>query len=264
MPCPFPGMDPYLELQHWSDFSPKFLTELSNQLLRTVLPKYEVRLEEYVMVSQDDETLHAVRPDVAVITTDAWTSSGTGTAVAVEEDTAVELAYPDLEPEMQRHLKLVHRSSGQVVTVIELLSPSNKKAGEKGLDAYLNKRTEFLYSHCNIVELDLLRGGRRLPMVGRLPRGDYFAFVGRVGRKPMCHVQGWSWRAPLPTISIPLLPEDAEVPLNLQEIFRATYDASLYDRRLPYKLPLVPPLSPADTAWTTELLQSIAIHIPRT
>jgi hypothetical protein len=32
----------------------------------------------------------------------------------------------------------------------------------------LNKRAEFLACRCNLVELDLLRGGERLPMAGAL------------------------------------------------------------------------------------------------
>ena len=77
MACPFPGMDPYLELQpFWSDFSPKFLTALSNQLLDRLLPRYDVRLEEYVMLTEDDVNLHRVRPDVTPSATSAWSPAG--------------------------------------------------------------------------------------------------------------------------------------------------------------------------------------------
>jgi hypothetical protein len=61
-------------------------------------------------------------------------------------------------------------------------------------------------------------------------------------------------RSPLPTISIPLLPEDPEIPLDLQAAFRAAYEPSLYDRRLPYDQPLEPPLSAADEAWMQPIL----------
>ena len=51
----------------------------------------------------------------------------------------IELDHPDIEPRMQRHLRLIHRPTGQVVTVMELLSPVNKASGEDGLEAYLEK-----------------------------------------------------------------------------------------------------------------------------
>jgi hypothetical protein len=120
-------MDPYLEMPpFWSDFAPTLLAEIRNALLPQLLPRYDVRIEEYL----------------------------------------------DLEPRKQRRLRLVHRPTGRVVTVLELLSPSNKTPGEGGLDSYLEKRAEILASRCHLVELDLLRGGERLPMAGPLPSGD--------------------------------------------------------------------------------------------
>ncbi len=55
---------------------------------------------------------------------------------------------------------------------VDLLSPINKTAGEDGLEAYLEKRAEFLAGGCHLIEFDLLRGGERLPMAGPLPKGD--------------------------------------------------------------------------------------------
>ena len=155
---------------------------------------------------------------------------------------------------MQRHLKIIHRPSERVVTVMELLSPANKAAGEGGLDAYLEKRAELLACRCNLVELDLLRGGERLPMAGVLPPGDYFAYVGRIGRKPRCQVIGWPLRAQLPSIPIPLLPEDGELPLDLQAVFLAAYEPAFFDRRLPYHEPLGTPLHPTDETWMRTIL----------
>jgi len=120
----------------------------------------------------------------------------------------------------------------------------NKQPGEDGLDAYLEKRAEFIASRSNLVEIDLLRGGDRLPMSGDLPPGDYYVYIGRVQRKPRCQVLGLPWRRPLPVIPIPLLPEDGEAKVDLEEIFQRTYDPSYYDKRLPYGEPLVPALRP--------------------
>ena len=254
MSCPFPGMDPFLEMPPcWGDFSPKLLTAISNALLPQLLPRYDLRIEEYLVVTHEETRLHRVQPDVTISTTEAWRPVAEG-AVAVAEATTVELDYPEFEPHTQRHLRLIHRPSGRVVTVMELLSPTNKAPSEDGMDAYLDKRAELLASGCHLIEFDLLRGGQRLPMAGPLPRGDYYVYVGRVGRRPRCQIMTWSLRAPLPTIPIPLLPEDPDVTLDLQAAFRAAYEASLYDRRLPYDQPLIPSLSAADETWLRQQL----------
>ncbi|MBI3461463.1 MAG: DUF4058 family protein, partial [Planctomycetes bacterium] len=199
MSCPFSGMDPYLEKEpYWSDFTPRFITSLANTLLGRLLPRYDVRIEEYLYVAHEEIRLHRVRPDAAITTTRAWEPSA-GPAVGVLESATVELEYPDFEPRKQRHLKVIHAPTGRVVTVVEMLSPTNKQPGEDGLDAYLEKRSEFLASRCNLVEIDLLRGGERLPMAGQLPPGDYYVYVGRVGRRPRCQIIGWPWRGKLPS-----------------------------------------------------------------
>jgi hypothetical protein len=105
------------------------------------------------------------------------------------------------------------------------------------------------------VEIDLLRGGERLPMRGPLPAGDYFVYIGRSGRKPRGKVIGWDWKSPMPTIMIPLLPEDPEIDLNLQAVFESAYEPACYDRVLPYGDPLDPPLPPLDAAWARERLR---------
>ena len=131
MPCPFPGMDPYLEMPpFWSDFSPTLLGEIRNALLPKVLPLYDVRIEEYLFVTREDIRLHRVQPDVTVSTTTAW-QPGMEATVAVAEPTMVELEYPAMEPTMQRRLRLIHRPTGRVVTVMELLSPINKAVGRR-------------------------------------------------------------------------------------------------------------------------------------
>jgi hypothetical protein len=256
MPCPFPGMDPYLEMQpFWSDFAPTFIGEIRNALLARLLPRYDVRMEEYVMLTENDYNLHRLRPDVTVSATNAW-EPAKSTGAAVAEPVTTELDYPDYEPLTQRRLKIIRLPHERVVTAIEVLSPANKVSGEGGLDAYLEKRAELLACQCNLVELDLLRGGQRLPMSGPLPPADYYAFIGRVGKKPRCHVVGWSLRAPLPAIDIPLLAPDPDIQLDLQSVFRSAYEPAFYDRRLRYDQPLEPPLRPDDQQWMRDRLPS--------
>jgi hypothetical protein len=254
MANPFPGMDPYLEMQpFWSDFAPTFLGEIRNALLGPLLPRYDVRIEEYLILTEDDHHLHRLRPDVIVSTNERRTSGAQG-GIAILDSVSAEAEYPAFEPRTQRRLKIIHLPKQRVVTALELLSPANKSPGEGGLGAYLDKREELLSCRCNLVELDLLRGGERLPMNGPVPPGDYYAYIGRVKTMPRCQVIAWPLRAPLPSIPIPLLPEDGELPLDLQAVFRSAYEPAFYDRRLPYDQPLVPPLPEPDQAWVSAVL----------
>lgn len=254
MACPFPGMDPFLEMQpFWGDFTPRFITSLANVLLGQLLPRYDVRVEEYLYVAHEGIRLHRVRPDVTVTTQDS--SSGLPAAGVLLEVSTENLEYPDFEPRTQRHLKVIQPLTGRVVTVIEVLSPTNKHPGEDGLDAYIEKRNEFLASLTNLVEIDLLRAGERLPMAGKLPPGDYYVYIGRAHRKPRCQVVGWPWRRRLPSIPIPLLPEDGETMVDLQEIFQTAYDQSFYEKRLPYNERIVPPFGTGEEAWAKERLK---------
>ena len=118
----------------------------------------------------------------------------------------------------------------------------------------LNKRHAILHSEANLVEIDLLRGGRRLPTVEPLPIGDYFSFVTRVERRPKVEVYSWPLERRLPTIPVPLAEGDPDVQLDLQTVFDTTYDRAGYDYSLKYSNPIDPPLSEAQRAWVAEIL----------
>ena len=117
-----------------------------------------------------------------------------------------------------------------------LLSPTNKRRGADGRDIYLEKRQEILDSQSHFVELDLLRGGRRLPIRTKSSLGThYYALVSRRGRRPRADLYHWSLRQPMPTILIPLANGDADVPLNLQTAFSVVYDRARYDLSVSYE-----------------------------
>jgi hypothetical protein len=250
-------MDPFLEAPpFWSDFSPSFLTEIRNRLIVDLLPKYDVRLEEYLLLEHDVEPTHRVKPDVVIRTQwdkEPFATGIAATMVRIDTSETVEAAYPDFDPLTQRRLVVTHRTSGRVVTIMELLSPINKASGKDGIDAYERKREELLTRSSHLIELDLLRGGERLPIKGNHPSGDYFVYIGRWERRPACQVIGWSWRAPLPSISVPLLPEDGEITLDLGAAFRDAYEPAYYDRRLPYHETLNPALSDEELQWIKSL-----------
>lgn len=195
MPSPFPGMDPFIEAQEWTDFHSRFINVLSDQLTPGLRPRFTTRIERRVYVEHRES-----------------------------------------------YLVIRNRQDQRVVTVIELLSPANKRPGT-GRDVYLEKRSEVLASRTNLIELDFLRGGRRMPMAASLPAGDYFALVCRRGRVN-ADVYAWPLAHRLPVIPVPLDREVAEVPLDLQLAFETTFERAAYEDTLQYAEALTPPLSP--------------------
>src|SRR5947209_835093 len=173
MPSPFPGMNPYLEqAQLWRDFHNSFLVTLRAALTPRVGNRCYVELEEslYIDPTGDEPKLFAVA-EAAVTDADRdATADGGGAATAVVA-APVTVTVPGAARRKARRL-VVRDSKGQeAVTVIEFLSPSNKTAGVDR-DKYLEKRIEVLTSAANFIELDLLRGGRRMP-IRTLPECDY-------------------------------------------------------------------------------------------
>jgi len=141
----------------------------------------------------------------------------------------------------------------RITFVIEVLSPSNKRRNGTGRHEYLTKREEFLSSPTHLVELDLLRGGLRLPVVGSLPPGDFYAIISRVKRRPRCEVYAWTLRDKLPSIPVPLKLGDADAVVPLQEVFGTVYQRSRYDLSVKYDAALDPPVNEAEQQWVTQL-----------
>lgn len=255
MPSPFPGMDPFLELQEWDDFHYSLYAAIRDALSPRLAPRYVVRAERRIYVEAPGEADPLFRrPDVSVL----WTGETAGAAVAVETATELEPLECELPvPEERRETYLLIRllETMEVVTVLETLSPANKRPGGDGRREYLRKRDEVLQSGSHLVELDLLRGGARLPMRGPLPAADYYAIVSRSPRRPKALVYRWTIRDPLPAILIPLKQGDPDVSLDLQAAFASVYDVARYDLTVNYRVELQPPLCDRDAEWIRGLLK---------
>ena len=177
-------------------------------------------------------------------------SSGTPTL----EPHSIELVTTMVEEVKDRWIEIRRKPDWVPVAILELLSPTNKPG--HGYEEYLQKRVSLIARSIHLVELDLLLGGRRLPMARPLPPGDYYAFVSRTERRPLADVYSWSIRDPLPTIPIPLVLPDPDILLDLAPIFAAVYKRSRYDRSIDYQAPLPLPLGTSDRVWAEELARS--------
>jgi Protein of unknown function (DUF4058) len=257
MPSVFPGMDPYLEGYEWDDFHPTMVSAMRAALVPVLKPDYSVRSERRVYVEHPFGDSEHFRPDISVLRT-AKGTKGKKTAASPRTSTIEPVERTLIGPYQVEEKYLVVRKvkSKEVVTVIELLSPANKRPGGEGFDEYLEKRDEILQSRTNFVEIDLLRGGLRLPTQEPLPSGDDYAFVCRAKRRLKVDVYAWSLPHALPVIPIPLSAGDREVSLDLQQIFNGVYDSSGYDYSVDYSVPVTPPLKEADATWAKNLLKS--------
>ena len=258
MPSLFPGMDPFLEHQVSHEFHQLFTVGIAEVLVPALRPRYVARIEERVYLQYEPrESSGPVRPDVTVLRETSPERGGPrgGTAVLTEP---LLIPLPMPEEVKEAYLEVWLRETHEVIAVIEVLSPSNKRAGSEGQREYLAKREAVLRSRTHLVEIDLLRGGDRMPTAKPLPPCDYVALVSRGNRRPMASVWAFTLRHRLPVIPIPLAGQDPDVPLDLQEVFNRVYDRAGYDYSIDYATPLELPLAAADQEWAAELIADTA------
>jgi hypothetical protein len=247
-------MDPFLEGPDWPDFHHSFIANLKTALVPQVRPRYAVRvdLRVYQQPSYESE-LQLTLPDLSVYRQNPQAAMGQPELAADQPSLAM---LPIPEEVREAFLTVRDLEHDRLVTVIELLSPTNKRSGSTGRAEYLEKREANVNSQIHIVELDLLRGGLRLPMSTALPPADYYAFVSRSNRRPRCDLYHWSLRQRMPKIPVPLANGDADAVIDLNAVFDQTYDLSGYSDSLNYARQLTPALNPLDQAWVQERLQS--------
>jgi hypothetical protein len=249
-------MDPFVEGQRWQDFHTRLITVIGEMLTPQVRPRYVVEVEEYVYLAREGEDPdRLMEPDLAVVEGRPGTAAAPRTAAAVVSALApVMHTVPLSRRHRQIHLTIRTREWQNVVTVVELLSPVNKTAGE-GRNEYLVKRANIFYTMAHLVELDLLRGGQRLPTREPLSPGDFYAFVCRAERLPQVEVYAWTLRDRLPVVPVPLADGDPDVSLDLQAAFTTTYDRAGYDYALDYSQAVRPSLEASTAEWVRSVVQ---------
>jgi hypothetical protein len=210
-------------------------------------PNYIVQLEEHVYIHDlpPEPRSSLGRADISVGRSRA---EGVNVALGVLDDPA-EIELPEQDEERSRFLEIRDRRGRELITVIEVLSPSNKRSGEDR-ESYLSKRREILRSHAHLVEIDLLRGWTPMPMRDR-PACDYSVMVSRAERRPKAGFWAIGMRDRLPVIPIPLRSEDGDVRIDLQEALNSAYDAAAYERYI-YEEGPEPALSSIDAEWAAQ------------
>ena len=264
MKSPFPGMDPYIEASGlWGDFHHDLISEIKYALAQAAPERYLVRAGErsyVVLVGEEGKASHPFVPDVSVTTERRTKPSRKKGGTAVAE--------PDLKPEpvlMRAFIEEEHREAfveiyeatpeQRLVTCIEVLSPSNKRPHTPGWDIYLRKRQSLLLGEANLVEIDLLRGGQRMPMLDPWPDSPYTVLVARAKKYDRCRVWPVYFQIASPSVPIPLAKPDPDILLDLQPMIDSIYRRSRYERSIDYSKPLSPPLEPSEELWLEKQLR---------
>ena len=258
MPSPFPGMDPYLEdPELWPDVHGGLIAHLQDVLNDRLPVKYVARKEARVYVAGRDDPGSDVRiPDVRIerstLPEKAPSSGGVAVLVPTEPVVFTTLAGEEIE---ERYLTIKDRR-GNLIAVIEVLSPTNKIAGSAGRTSFLNKRQEVLRSAAHWVEVDFLRTGERVPPT--FPSLDYEYRIVLSRADDRKHDRCWPIRVKgtLPVVSIPLASPDPDVVVDLGAVFTAAYKSGAYDRSIDYRKPPVPPLPRPLAGWANRLLRA--------
>lgn len=259
MPSPFPGMDPYLEDPAvWPGVHDRLIIYIADALQPMLIPRYYVEVRERIYFTDLQDIIY---PDITLLRRPSAPAAPSGGVAILTADEPTILAIETRQRETFLEIRAV--GSHEVVTVIEVISPSNKAGG--GREEYLRKQREVLDSTAHLVEIDLLRRGAPVvaapaDLLAAIPRYDYLACVRRATRPGRVAVYGVTVRERLPRLAIPLREPDADVVLDLPAIFARCYDNGAYTARIDYNRPPPEPLRPEDAEWADALLRASGLR----
>ena len=231
-----------------------------NQLTRQLPADLLILIEQGVAISaQFPEDDKRPRPDASV-----W---------KVREDTLLSSAPPNFSPPLTRSITspkprhlAIREKTGDLVTAIELLSPTNKHSG--GALTYLQKRQHIINLGVNLVEVDLIRKwglaleqfeSEEMAESIRLSDGHMPAHSVNVFRAEVPldrEIYPITYSHVLPAIRVPLRPDDQDIWLNLQELAEQCHADCGFDKSTKYSRDPEPPLSPEDALWLDAHLKS--------
>lgn len=261
MPSPFPGMDPYLEHPHvFPDLYDTLIVYLRSEIQRALPERYVARLGQRTWIEASERP---VEPDVSVKVAPR-TSSSTAIAalpglVATEPVVVTVLHDEFSEPfiEIWEH----SHDHQQLVAAVEVLSPTNKRLGDRGQALYWQKQTELLEQPVHLIEIDLLRGGRHTTAVSEktlkeaAPDCRYHVCVRDYTTPRQFVIYPMRLSDSLPNITIPLKPGDPTIITSLQTPFAQAYDDGQFARTINYqRSPPPPPMTDEELAWVRTIL----------
>lgn len=232
MPSPFPGMDPYLEeVEVWPAFQQQFVASLYHYL-------------SPILGSADRSDRYRARIGQR--------------RYAIEMPLFTSIVR---EEHVEDFVEIRQRSDGQLVTLIDVVSPTNKLRAE-GRAAYWARRRDAQAQGANLVEIDLVLQGE--PMLDycreNLPEWDYLITVVRKNQPERYEIYTTTLQKRLPRFKLPLAPGDQDAVVDLQTVMNRSYDSGGFGSRLDYHRPPKHVLDAADLKWIDELLTQAGIR----
>ena len=254
----FPGMDPWLEHPaRWLGVHNSLIAAIRDELASKVAPRYFVDIEQHSYLVLLAGELFLSRPDTVIGRTKSRRplprplESSASAAVGVLE---LDVKVPVKDRVDEWYLEIRAVGTGKLITVIEVLSPTNK-SHSAGRKTYCKNRNRIFASNTNLVEIDLLRAGKPMPIVTREPvKSDYRIMISRSKSRPRAKLLAFGVCQASPAVPIPLLPKDPEPSLDLNGVLHALYERARFDLRLDYANPPVPPLSEDDAEWARAIV----------
>ena len=264
MPSPFPGMDPWLEHPEvFPDLHTSLIIFLKEVINEQLPNEYYATSTKLVWV---DPELRR-EPDVSMFGPLESTAMLFDAGPYAHEGMVAVLNEVIKEPWEQPYLEIFSSDGERLVTAIEILSPVNKKRGDSGRGAYLQKQSEFNLGGVHAVEIDLLRGGthttaiplRKLQAIA--PHYDYHVCVSIVSEKNQFFIKTFTMLDRLPTVVIPLDPGVDPIKVDLQPLFDRAYQSGRYQKQARYaNRDCVPPLTPDQQAWAEGILREKGLY----
>lgn len=263
MPSPFPGMDPFLESPNtFRDLHNTFITYLRVDIQKQLPLRYVARVGERTWVETRDSH---IEPDVLIRETPVTAPHEATAPVSTAVAAPVIVSIAD-EEWVEPYLDILLVEGQRLVTAIEVLSPTNKRPGERGQALYLQKQAEVMNRSANLVEIDLLRGGRHTTAVPEqtlraIDSEACYHVCARDFAKPrQLEVYPIRLRSPLPVVRIPLLPGDSAPTVDLQVVFNRAWDDAAFGRSIDYGAELPPPpLAEDDLSWLRDQVKQSSL-----
>jgi len=272
MPSPFPGMDPYLEEpRRWPDVHQRLITYIADALQPAIRPRYHARMGERVYIMNPPR---AIAPDIFLVARPQPDVGGRLVrepaaryqAQTSEADVPVLITMPPVE--YREPFVEIVQGDGELVTVIEVLSPANKTPGE-GHRQYRRKQEQLLASDLHLVEINLLAAGLPTLFVAQselvtlplVPPHRYLISVRRGSAPDRFETYPILLPGRLPRIRVPLRTPDPDVVLDVQAVFDQCYDNGDYADLIDYREDPGAPLSPEERAWLNDLLQRQQLRV---
>lgn len=253
MSNPFPGMNPYLEGDLWSDLHNRLANSISEKIIPLITPKYHALVEPYITNSDAASMgLNIYYPDVAVVQDRVEDSvliyenklQVTAANLSIPIQTPIEVKIPVIE--------IREAKSKKLVTVIEVLSPANKNG--LGFEKYQEKRLELIASNINLLEIDLLRRGKKIIAHTDTNNSDYLCALTRK-KSNITDIWTIDLQATLPVLPIPLGDGDEDIPIDLQAVLDEIYQKIKYGSLIDFSKKVPPPrLSKEKKQWIQTLI----------